>query len=104
MLKKTPISPPEDEIPSEPPVCAPHNERSVLFTSTPRSILRSISRPSLELADTTFKTLQTGARQHTGVYLIASRSVCHFRPHFGLAKSVHARSSQIRSISRSSPL
>lgn len=78
MLKKAPISPPEEEIPSEPPVYTPHKEHSVLFTSTPRSILRTIPKPSLELADTTFRTLQTGAKQHARVYLLASRSVCQF--------------------------
>ncbi|KAF8553616.1 hypothetical protein OG21DRAFT_1207643 [Imleria badia] len=74
MLKNAPISPPEEETPSAPPVHTPLKERSVMFTSTPRSILRSIPRPSLELADTTLRTLQTGAKQHARVYLLASRS------------------------------
>ncbi|KAH0834027.1 hypothetical protein J3R83DRAFT_11264 [Lanmaoa asiatica] len=74
MLKNAPISPSEEETCSELPVHTPQKERSVLFTSTPRSILRNIPKPSLELADTTFKTLQTGAEQHARVYLLASRS------------------------------
>ena len=76
MLKDAPISPPEEETPSTLPAYTPLKERSLLFTSTPRSILRNIPKPSLELADTTFKTLQTGAKQHARVYLLASRSVC----------------------------
>lgn len=80
MLKNAPISPPEEvEACSVPAIQTPHKDRSILFTSTPRSILRNIPRPALELADTTLKTLQTGAKQHAHVYLIASRSVCHFR-------------------------
>ena len=76
MLKSAPISPPEEETPSAPPAHTPLKERSILFTSTPRSILRNIPKPSLELADTTFKTMQTGVTQHARVYLLASRSVC----------------------------
>lgn len=86
MLKQAPISPPEEETPSASPVQTPLKERSVLFTSTPRSILRNIPKPTLELADTTFKNLQTGAQQHARVYLLASRSVCQFRSQFGPAK------------------
>ena len=88
MLKNAPISPPEEETPSVPPsVITPLKERSMLFTSTPRSILRSIPKPSLELADTTFKTLQTGAKQHARVYLLASRSVRRLRSRFGVTES-----------------
>lgn len=82
MLKKAPISPPEEEAPSQPPAYTPQKERNLLFTSTPRSILRSIPKPSLELADTTFRTLQTEAKQHARVYLLASRSVRRFRTLF----------------------
>ncbi|KAF8130384.1 hypothetical protein EV363DRAFT_1417450 [Boletus edulis] len=88
MLKNVPISPSEEETPSAPPVVTPLMERSVLFTSTPRSILRNIPKPSLELADTTFKTLQAGAKQHARVYLLASRSALSNSFHISLVTAL----------------
>ncbi|KAG9311014.1 hypothetical protein JVU11DRAFT_8910 [Chiua virens] len=81
MLKNAAVSPSEEETPSVPPI-TPKQERSFLFT--PRSILRSIPRPTLELADTTFKSLQTGAKENACLYLLTSRSILSNSLHISL--------------------
>ncbi|KAL4063981.1 hypothetical protein V8B97DRAFT_1989806 [Scleroderma yunnanense] len=76
MLKNPPLSPEE---PTSPPVIAiqtPARESTgALATSTPRSILKTIPRPSIQLSTTSFKRIQTDTKQTANRALLASRLV-----------------------------
>ncbi|KAF9238390.1 hypothetical protein BU15DRAFT_47731 [Melanogaster broomeanus] len=73
MLKNAPFSPPEEDastliIPNQTP------EASRMLISTPKSILRHVPKPSVELATTSFKRLEANAKQRARIFLLASRS------------------------------
>ncbi|KIJ60436.1 hypothetical protein HYDPIDRAFT_32241 [Hydnomerulius pinastri MD-312] len=75
MLKNAPMSPPEEESSASLLVEPTPRKEGRMITSTPKSILRNVPRPSVELAATSFKKIQVDAKQRARTYLLASRTI-----------------------------
>lgn len=75
MLKNPPLSPEE---PTSTLIATQKPSREIagpLVTSTPRSILRNIPRPSIQCATSSFKRIQTDTSETANKLLLASRVV-----------------------------
>ena len=75
MFKNPPLSPEE---PTSTLIATQTPSRGIagpLVTSTPRSVLRNIPKPSIQLATSAFQRIQTDTRQTANKLLLASRLV-----------------------------
>lgn len=77
MLKNPPLSPEE---PTSPLVATqtPRGVAGTMVTSTPKSILRTIPKPTVELATNSLKRIQSNTYQTANKLLVASRLVRSF--------------------------